>query len=161
MAFGNFDVVNQTGTVLPGTGTWYNYLTGATVTVSSTSMTLAPGQFGIYTRQRVSLPTGLSLRPGAALTVAPAAAEANLFRLDLVPNPASGTAVATYALPVAATATISVQTLLGQTVRQLTPTRQAPGVHTQQLSLRGLAAGVYLVRLRAGEQTQVVRLLVE
>lgn len=161
VAFGNVDVVSQTGTVLPSTGTWYNYLTGATVNAASTSMTLVPGQFGIYTKQRVGLPVGVTtLRVGTTLA-AGTPAEAAQSGLSLVPNPASGTATVSYSLPSAATATITVQNLLGQTVRQLAPAQQAAGAHTQQLALQKLAAGVYLVKLRAGGQTQLARLVVE
>ena len=48
-----------------------------------------------------------------------------------------------------------------ETVRQLAPARQAAGAQAQNLSLQGLAPGVYLVRLQAGEQTQTARLLVQ
>jgi sarcosine oxidase gamma subunit len=66
-----------------------------------------------------------------------------------------------YELPTGATTTIAVQNLLGQTVRQLAPARQAAGAQAQALSLQGLAPGVYLVRLQAGELTQTTRLLVQ
>lgn len=48
---GNFDVANQSGNVtFPSTGTWYDALTGNTYSVTSTSMavTLAPGEYHIY-----------------------------------------------------------------------------------------------------------------
>ena len=48
---GNFDVVANTATVtFPATGTWVDNLTGATYNVTSTSMsiTLAPGEYHVY-----------------------------------------------------------------------------------------------------------------
>lgn len=51
MVIGNFDVVTQTGTVtFPSTGTYYDYMTGTTINVSTaaTSVTLAPGEYHIY-----------------------------------------------------------------------------------------------------------------
>ena len=48
---GNFDVVANTATVtFPATGTWIDNLTGATYNVTSTnmSMTLAPGEYHVY-----------------------------------------------------------------------------------------------------------------
>ena len=93
-----------------------------------------------------------------ATTAAQAAA---VLKMALVPNPASGATTVAYELPSGTTATIAVQNLLGQTVRQLAPTRQAAGAQTQVLALQGLAPGVYLVRLQAGELTQTARLLVE
>jgi glycosidase len=48
---GNFDVVSNTATItFPVTGTWVDNLTGATYNVTSTSMTmtLAPGEYHVY-----------------------------------------------------------------------------------------------------------------
>lgn len=156
VTLGNFDVVAKTATItFPATGTWYNYLTGQQLTVSNTSMSMAlqPGQYAVYTSRKLSLPAGspLAARPQ----------EAAAFKLSVAPNPASGTTTIVYELPAAATATLAVQNLLGQTVRQLAPARQAAGGQSQTLSLQGLAPGVYLVRLQAGDQTQTARLLVQ
>ncbi|MGI4734970.1 MAG: alpha-amylase family glycosyl hydrolase [Janthinobacterium lividum] len=154
---GNFDVTAQTATVsFPQTGIWYNYLTGATLSVTSLSqsMTLDPGQYAVYTSKKLSTLTGTPL----ATTAAQAAA---VLKLALVPNPATGITSVAYNLPTSTTATIAVQNLLGQTVRQLAPARQAAGAQVQALPLQGLAPGVYLVKLQAGEQTQTVRLLVD
>jgi glycosidase len=153
---GNFDVTAQTATVnFPQTGTWYNYLTSEPLTVASTSqaMTLQPGQYAVYTSRQLAKPTGTTL----ATTGAQAAA---VFKLALLPNPAAGTTTVAYELPTGTTATIAVQNLLGQTIRQLAPARQAAGAQAQSLSLQGLAPGVYLVKLQAGDQAQTARLLV-
>jgi glycosidase len=153
---GNFDVTAQTATVsFPQAGTWYNYLTGEQLSVVSTSqsMTLQPGQYAVYTSRKLTKPTGTTL----ATTAAQAAA---VLKLALLPNPAAGTTTVAYELPTGTTATIAVQNLLGQTIRQLAPARQAAGTQAQSLSLQGLAPGVYLVKLQAGEQTQTARLLV-
>jgi 1,4-alpha-glucan branching enzyme len=60
VAFGNFDVVQQTGTVsFPSTGTWYNLFTGADTTISTTSLvniTLQPGQYAVYVNNNSALP---------------------------------------------------------------------------------------------------------
>ena len=48
---GNFDVATQSGTItFPSTGTYYDYITGATINVPTTaySITLAPGEYHIY-----------------------------------------------------------------------------------------------------------------
>ncbi len=59
MVYGNFDVVQQTGTVsFPSTGTWYNFFTGADTTITSTSLTnvtLAPGQYAVYVNNASAL----------------------------------------------------------------------------------------------------------
>jgi 1,4-alpha-glucan branching enzyme len=48
---GNFDVSTQSGTItFPSTGTYYDYITGATINVATAaySITLAPGEYHIY-----------------------------------------------------------------------------------------------------------------
>ena len=156
VSYGNFDVVPQTGLVtFPSVGTWYNYLDGTqlSVTTPGTLLTLQPGQYAVYTSRRLTVPAGTTLATRAATPAA--------FQLSLLPNPAAGTTTVTYALPAAGTATIAVQNLLGQTIRQLPAARQAAGPQTQALPLQGLAPGVYLVRLQAEGQTQTTRLLVQ
>ncbi|RYY19221.1 MAG: T9SS type A sorting domain-containing protein [Cytophagaceae bacterium] len=155
---GNFDVVAHADTIaFPQAGTWYSYLTGATLNVTSTkqALPLQPGQYAVYTSQKLNPATGTPL----ATTAAQAAA---VLKLALVPNPATGATTVAYELPTGtATATLAVQNLLGQTVRQLAPARQAAGAQSQVLALQGLAPGVYLVKLQAGELAQTARLLVE
>jgi 1,4-alpha-glucan branching enzyme len=53
---GNFDVVNQTATVtFPSTGTWYDNLNNSTISITSanTSMTLAPGEYHLYSSSKL------------------------------------------------------------------------------------------------------------
>jgi len=154
VTYGNFKVIAQDTTIsFPSTGTWYNYLTGGTLNVTSTAMRLSlePGAYAVYTSKPLALANPLATRPQQTAA----------FQLSLAPNPATGTTTVAYQLPTAATATLAVQNLLGQTVRRLAPARQAAGAQTQMLSLQGLAPGVYLVRLQAGELTQTTRLLVQ
>lgn len=52
LAVGNMDINAQTATVtFPAAGTWYNYLTGGTINLSSQSytFTLQPGEYYVYT----------------------------------------------------------------------------------------------------------------
>ncbi|GAA4495316.1 hypothetical protein GCM10023172_06870 [Hymenobacter ginsengisoli] len=155
VTYGNFDVQAIPTTItFPSTGTWYNYITGATLNVTSTTLafTLQPGEYAVYTSKALGTPVPLAAR---------AAQQTAAFQLSLAPNPAAGTTTIQYQLPAAATASIAVQNVLGQTVRQLAPARQAAGAQAQVLPLQGLAPGVYLVRLQAGELTQATRLLVQ
>ncbi len=60
VVYGNFDVVQQTGSVsFPSTGTWYNLFTGASINVTTTSyqnVTLSPGEYYVYVNQTNVLP---------------------------------------------------------------------------------------------------------
>ena len=164
VTFGNFDVANQTATInFPSTGIWYNYLTGATLNVTSAgmSMSLSPGQFAVYTNKRIALPAGITALRPAGTALAASGAQSVLFHLSLAPNPATQTVTISYELPVAAATTVEICNLLGQTVHRLNPAFQAAGTQVQTISLQGLAPGAYLVRLQAGEQSQITHLLVE
>ncbi|MEJ7665513.1 MAG: hypothetical protein WKG07_41300 [Hymenobacter sp.] len=132
VTYGNFDVTPQTATVtFPAAGTWYNYLDGTQLSVASpaVSLTLAPGQYAVYTSRKLTVPAGTTLATRAPQTAA--------FGLSLMPNPAAGTTTLTYALPTAATATIAVQNMLGQTIRQLPAARQAAGAPGPGAALAG------------------------
>ena len=155
ITYGNFDVAVQTATVFfPTTGTWYNYLDGTTMNVTATNMslTLQPGQYGVYTSRKLGVPAGTTLSTRTQ--------DAAVLQLTAAPNPASNTTAVRYALPAAATATLSLQNVLGQTVRQLPALRQPAGQQSQEVSLQGLAPGLYLLKLQAGDRTQTTRLQV-
>jgi hypothetical protein len=85
----------------------------------------------------------------------------SVLKMALAPNPASGSVSVVYNLPAATAATVTVQNLLGQTVRQLAPMRQGLGLQRQELGLQGLAAGIYLVQLHTADHAQTARLVVE
>ncbi|WP_210114454.1 T9SS type A sorting domain-containing protein [Hymenobacter elongatus] len=115
---------------------------------------------GMYTVQFNDI-TGAYQFTKQTTTATQAAAELTLLKLTVAPNPARTVVRVAYELPAAATATITVQNLLGQTVRQLAPIRQGAGSQEQPVSLQGLAPGIYLVQLHTGTHVQTARLLVE
>ncbi|UOQ76767.1 alpha-amylase family glycosyl hydrolase [Hymenobacter sp. 5516J-16] len=154
---GNFDVVPATATVtFPQTGTWYNYLTSEQLNVTSAtmSMTLAPGQYAVYTSRKVAVPAGTVLATKRQR-------DASVLQLTAQPNPAAASAQLRYSLPQATTVHVTVTNLLGATVHTLPATRQAAGAHELELPLRNLASGVYLVQLTTGQQQQAIRLVVQ
>ena len=157
VAFGNFDVVANNATVtFPQTGTWYNYLTGEqlSVTTTSTSLSLQPGQYAVYTSKRLNPTTG------AVLAARPPATAA--FQLTASPSPTASSATLHYQLPAAAAVSVTVTNLLGATVGTVPAAgRQAAGAHDLTLPVANLANGVYLVRLQADGQQQTTRLLVQ
>jgi 1,4-alpha-glucan branching enzyme len=57
LVVGNFDVVSATGAVtFPSTGTYYDYISGATINVATalTSVTLQPGEYHIYSSTKLN-----------------------------------------------------------------------------------------------------------
>ncbi|WP_375417664.1 alpha-amylase family glycosyl hydrolase [uncultured Hymenobacter sp.] len=156
---GNFDV--RAAAVNPefqSTGTWYNYLTGAPVTVTSTTapLQLGPGEYAVYTSKPITKPRGTVL---AARNAQKSAA----LRLSAAPNPTATAATLRYELPTAASAvSVTVSNLLGATVRTVTSSaHQRAGAHELTLPVTGLANGIYLIRLQAGGQQQTTRLVVQ
>jgi glycosidase len=151
---GNFGIFgDQINPNFQATGRWYNYLTGDSITVANTqaALTLAPGEYAVYTDRRVTR-TVLGTRAGQEVT--------NIFRLSAAPNPASTTATLYYELPQAAGVQVSVCNMLGQNVLTLPATRETPGQHSTVLPLNGLAAGMYMVRLQSGSRQQITRLVI-
>lgn len=63
MVYGNFDVVQETGTIsFPSTGTWYNLFTGTSLPVTTTALqnvTLQPGEYYVYVNLQSALPVTL------------------------------------------------------------------------------------------------------
>ena len=102
--------------------------------------------------------SGLSLTAGGAKAVA---ADPVALRLDAPrPNPAAGSVTIDFAVPHAGPALLSVYDLLGREVEVVFSGSLEPGTHSLSVDVSDLPAGVYSVRLRAGETVQAQRLTV-
>ena len=62
-------------------------------------------------------------------------------------------------LPKSAFVTLKVYSLLGEAVGTLVAEQQAAGIHKLNWDAKGLASGVYLDRLEAGEFVQAKKLI--
>ncbi|WP_185817047.1 alpha-amylase family glycosyl hydrolase [Hymenobacter metallilatus] len=154
---GNFDVTSTSvNPEFQRTGKWYNYLTGDSITVTSTTapLTLQPGEYAVYTTTRLK-------KDQLVLGTRQQQAAAAVLQLAAWPNPAGTTAQLSYQLPQAATVQVSILNLLGATVKTLPAVRQAAGAKALELPLDNLSNGVYMVRLNTGQQQQTIRLVVQ
>ena len=152
---GNFSIFgSQINPAFQQTGKWYNYLSGDSITVANTQdlLTLAPGEFAVYTTRRIRR---------VALAARASHEAARVLRLSVAPNPASRAATLRYELPAAGPVLVSVRNLLGQQVLVQPAAREAAGPHTRPLPLGPLAPGVYLVQVQAVGYVQTLRLAVE
>jgi len=77
------------------------------------------------------------------------------------PNPATDRAVLRFALPHAEDVDLSVFDVNGRLVRTLASGRHPAGVHAATWTANAIPAGIYLVRLRAGDRTEVRKLVLE
>jgi glycosidase len=153
---GNFDVTTQNvNPAFQRAGKWYNYLSIAdsiTVADPTAPISLAPGAYAVYTSRLIKRPSVLSTRPRAT----------DALRLTAAPNPTSTSATLRYELANTAPVTVTVQNLLGATVRTISPgAKQAAGPHQIQLPVQDLANGVYIVHLSTGQLRQTTRLVVQ
>lgn len=148
--------------------TWANNW-GAPDAPAVTFPATAPGAL-TYNKNNITIPTAgrytvrLNDQSGAyffTLVTATQSASAAILKLATAPNPAQEMVSVSYELPATATAAITVQNLLGQSVRQYAAVRQNAGLQSQNRPLQGLASGIYLVKLEAGTLTQTTRLVVK
>lgn len=77
--------------------------------------------------------------------------EAPKLQVNLYPNPASDQLNIRYAIGSGAETEIMLLDELGRPAQQISRGNRAPGEYTEQFSVNHLAAGIYYVRLRAGE----------
>ena len=96
--------------------------------------------------------------PGSIVAAEPTPALA--VALAAFPNPVRGTTTLRYALSEGGLVTLTVVDALGRTVATLTRGEQAAGDHTAAWNARGVAPGVYAVRLETAGQTTMARLAV-
>ena len=76
------------------------------------------------------------------------------------PNPFNPSTTIRYGLPTRSYVTLTVFNTLGQQVATLIQGEQDAGYHEAVFDASGLASGVYLYRLQAGDFTQTLRLMV-
>ncbi len=152
---GNFGVTAATTNItFSRTGDWFDYFTGSTRTVQSTteSILLEPGEFRIYTS--ASLPT-----PEVGITTD---IETDESRSDLptvtaltgnYPNPFNPTTEIRYQKSEIGHIRLSVYDLLGREVAVLVNSVQPEGQYSVSFNAMNLSSGVYLIRMQAGEQS--------
>ncbi|WP_143536880.1 T9SS type A sorting domain-containing protein [Rubricoccus marinus] len=102
----------------------------------------------------------LRLTPGFATSGAPEPTPTTLALLAPSPNPARGAVTLGYAVPLAADVSLAVYDALGRDVAVLARGPHAAGRHEARLDLNGLAPGVYVARLVAGDAVSVQRFTV-
>jgi hypothetical protein len=159
LVVGNFDVSTVTGTVaFQNAGTWYDYLTGQTITATgnSQSISLQPGEYHVYLNRNI---TNI-LTPVTDLDNA-----GEHTRFIIYPNPVTSNSTAIeYELPVNTGVTLSLYSAFGQRITELNAGYKAKGTYRlplSELAKTSLPAGVYLVQLRYGNHQLVRKVIIE
>ncbi|MEO0557762.1 MAG: T9SS type A sorting domain-containing protein [Bacteroidota bacterium] len=76
------------------------------------------------------------------------------------PNPTASSLTIPYTLARSGPVELTMVDVLGRRVLERTTLRQLEGSHTATLDARALAPGVYVIRLRAGDETRTARITV-
>jgi hypothetical protein len=121
---GNFDLNTASGNVsFPGTGTWYDYLTGVSLSVpsSSVSFSLQPGEYHVYVNRNVTFPV-YSVTP--VLDIPDIGGS---IRLETYPNPLRNEGIVSYELPESGQVRIRLLNSQGQQLQVLEEGFRAKG----------------------------------
>jgi hypothetical protein len=146
VALGNFGVTAGTGNfTFPHTGQWYEYFTGDSISVTggTASILLSPGNYRLYTDQRLPLPV-ISPVVGTEEALDGAA----VYGLEVFPNPSDGPLNLRYEVPNGGQVRFQLHDLLGRTTALMADEAHAPG--SFQLSWTPLerpAPGVYVLTM--------------
>ncbi|GAA3929834.1 T9SS type A sorting domain-containing protein [Hymenobacter algoricola] len=109
----------------------------------------------------VTLP-GIQFATNTVITSTQKAQDAAKLNVQVSPNPISGAAKVQYTVAdKASDVQISLTNLLGQEVRQISVGKQAVGRHEASLEGINLAAGVYIMKVQAGNSVAAQKVVVE
>lgn len=138
---------------------WFFYAPDIAATIDS----LAAAPFGTRMDDpaNVPLPGAFMVRAlGGPAATGAEAASGGALALSAGPNPAASATAIRFSLPHAADVLLDVHDAVGRLVATLATGAHAAGPHTVAWPVRGAAAGVYVVRLRAGAAVRAVRVVV-
>lgn len=157
MVIGNFDVTAQTGSVtFPIAGTWYSYLTSATITATGTtqSITLQPGEYYVYTDRNVS---GTVVTP--VINVNNTISKAFL---KVYPNPIITSSIVDFELNETANISIDILDINGRIIENIFKGMKAKGKYKLPLpsSLqKNKNSGVYFIQLIENGKRKVEKII--
>ncbi|MFA6618564.1 MAG: alpha-amylase family glycosyl hydrolase [Candidatus Neomarinimicrobiota bacterium] len=152
VVLGNFDVTTQTATpAFHNTGTWYEYFTRQSINVSDVNagISLAPGEYRIYTNQELKTP------PVALDNIVPIAFELK----QNYPNPFNPVTTIDYILTRDGAVTLDIYDLAGHRVMALVNEYQSAGNYSKKLDASGLASGIYMYKLTSGRHAHARKML--
>ncbi|HLG02581.1 MAG TPA: T9SS type A sorting domain-containing protein, partial [Bacteroidia bacterium] len=112
---------------------------------------LATHAGGIYTTHITSVNDIVTVRELDA---------ANLFSLNVFPNPATDQVTVSYSLSGVKDVEITLMDELGRVVRIDSHGKKAAGEYTAQISLSSFARGVYYIRVKAGEAVETKTVII-
>ena len=156
--FGNFGVTETSVTLTFSTAsTWYDFFEDgeASFQAGTHTLSLLPGEFHVWTDVDIPSP-----EPGLITVDAENEPLASASPLRAFPNPAANRLAVEVSVASPGDLRVDVLDVLGRTVLTLHEGPTGPGTQRVEADVRHLPAGVYLVRSRAGGQTETVQVTV-
>jgi hypothetical protein len=151
---GNFGTAERTQSPPLEAGTWYEYFSRETlVSDGAPAITLAPGEYRLYSSQELGFPYPVANAPGSG--------EAGVTSLGApFPNPAAGAVTVPFDLAAAAPVRLEAFDVLGRRVAVLLDATLPAGAHRATLEAGALPAGAYVVRLTVNGDAAVRRVII-
>jgi hypothetical protein len=79
---------------------------------------------------------------------------------SIYPNPATNQAIVKLNLPGSSMVSVQIMNSIGEAVRNVQAQGQS-GINTIQVNLNGMASGIYLVTIKAGDASTTKKLVIE
>lgn len=154
----NFDVTTATANVTFQTsGTWYDYLTGATITATGAaqSLSLQPGEYHVYLNQNI---TNVLTTPVFDITRPSAVLQAALY-----PNPINSRSVLELSIPEKMRTEVDLYNIMGMRVQTIYSGSLPAGIHFIPVldKINNLPGGIYLLQIQGKNQRRALKIMVQ
>lgn len=147
---GNFDVVEKTTTaVFQNTGVWYDFFSGDSLEVMDVNMqlTLEPGEFHIYTTEKLPTPEGDIL---SDIEDIPNKLPIEFSLSQNYPNPFNPSTTISFAVPVQSDVKIVIYNVLGEIVKTIIDKKINAGSYSVSFNAGNtLSSGIYFYNINA------------
>lgn len=143
---------------LPGfnvTGKWFDYFKGDSITVTSLNekITLAPGEFRLYTTKKLDAPeTGLSIPEEKPYS--------NSIMGGIFPNPTNHVIDIPLNIKDSGNVTLEVYSSTGKLVRTLYNKSLTAGNHIVSSNIEDISDGIYFIRLVTAGKVETARFII-
>ncbi|MEL6659706.1 MAG: alpha-amylase family glycosyl hydrolase [Bacteroidota bacterium] len=137
------------------TGWWYEYFTGDSILVEDLNQSLdfVPGEYRLYTSVRLDEPPGGFISSTREVLT-------DAFQLEVFPNPSTEQVTISFDLEAASEVQLQLIDMNGRVMSTLTEERVPAGPYQVGATVN-LPPGLYIVQLRANNQLQTRRLIVQ
>ncbi len=160
---GNFsvDTLSASTSSIPFMGTWYDYLSGQAVNITSSPISLAPGEFHIYTSKQLPVPdtsiiTGIETNNNIGIKT---------FNLEQnYPNPFNPSTLIRYTVPTLSSqgkVTLKIYDMLGREIATLVNKVEPAGYYQVNFNTAdmNLASGIYFYQLRVNNYVSTKKMV--